>query len=213
MIADLDALGRAEAEARPYPHLVVPDFLAPERQRELSKAFPRFDAPGLFLPDAAAMGAAMADLIAELEGDKVREAVGEKLGIDLSGRPTLVTLRSRCQARDGRIHADASFKLATLILYLNEPWMARGGRLRLLNSGTEMEDYAKEVAPDFGTLLCFKVQENSWHGHKPHEGPRRYIMMNYCASEELRDAEAARHRFSTRVKKVRRFFSLPGEAA
>ena len=139
----------------------------------------------------------------------MRGAVEEKLGLDLRGRPTLVTLRNRCQPRDGRIHADSKFKLATLLLYLNEPWMEDGGRLRILNSGEDIDDYAAEVPPDAGTLVCFKVQENSWHGHKPFAGPRRYIMVNYCFDRAVRDAEASRHRMSERVKKVKRFFSAP----
>jgi len=62
------------------------------------------------------------------------------------------------------IHVDATFKLATLLLYLNEPWSPQGGRLRVLRSATDMEAYAAEVAPEGGLLFCFKVQPNSWHG-------------------------------------------------
>jgi SM-20-related protein len=72
----------------------------------------------------------------------------------------MVTVRSNCQAKDGRIHADATFKLATLLLYLNEPWSPQGGRLRGRRSATDMEDYAAEVAPEGGLLFCFKVQPN-----------------------------------------------------
>jgi hypothetical protein len=58
----------------------------------------------------------------------------------------MITVRSNCQVKDGRIHADATFKLATLLLYLNEPWVAQGGRLRVLRSDTDIEDYAAEGA-------------------------------------------------------------------
>ena len=206
MLVDLEAFRQTPLCAEPYPHCVVPDFLPAEAQSELTRDFPKLDVGGLYLPEAAPHGPSMAQLLEELEGEAVRGMVEQKLGLDLRGRPTLVTLRSRCQPRDGRIHADSKFKLATLLLYLNEPWMARGGRLRLLNSGADLEDYSAEVAPDFGTLVCFKVQDNSWHGHKPFVGPRRYVMVNYCYDRTLRDAEAARHRMSTRVKKVKRLF-------
>ena len=213
MMIDLEALRQAPVNEAPYPHLVVPGFLPAYTRQEVSRDFPRLDVGGLFLPESARQGPAMDQVIAELEGDALRDLVAEKLGMDLRGRPTLTTIRARCQPRDGRIHADSKFKVATMLLYLNEPWMARGGRLRILNGGDDIENYAGEVSPDFGTLVCFKVQENSWHGHQPFVGPRRYIMVNYCWDHTVRDAEAARHRMSTRVKKIKRFFMAPEGAA
>ncbi len=120
----------------------------------------------------------------------------------------MVTLRSNCQAKDGRIHADAKFKLATLLLYLNEDWVDQGGKLRVLRSGSDIEDYAGEVAPLGGLAFVFKVQANSWHGHKPFVGPRRYVMLNYCTDQQSRDQEVARHRMSNRVKRFKRLFGV-----
>ncbi|MDE3117244.1 MAG: 2OG-Fe(II) oxygenase [Pseudomonadota bacterium] len=207
MLVDLDTFQQTPLSEKPYPHLVVRNFLPPNRLSAAIRDFPTLEVGGLFLPEAAEIGQSVTEIIAELESDAMRAAVGEKLGLDLSDRPTLVTLRNRCNARDGRIHPDSKFKLATMLLYLNEPWAVDGGRLRILNSGSDLEDYAAEVPPNGGTLVCFKVQPNSWHGHKPFVGPRRYIMVNYCQDEAVRDSEAARHRLSTRVKKVRRLFA------
>jgi hypothetical protein len=170
--------------------------------------FPKIDMGGLFLPESFAYGSAFARLLKELEGPQVRRIVEEKLGVDLEGKPTMITLRANCQAKDGRIHADATFKLATLLLYLNEDWADMGGRLRALRSGTDIEDYAAEVAPQGGLAFCFRVQPNSWHGHKPFIGPRRYVMLNYCNDQESRDREVARHRWSNRVKKVERLLGI-----
>ena len=100
-----------------------------------------------------------------------------------------------------------------MLLYLNEPWQDGGGRLRVLRSGTDLEDYAGEVPPNGGTLFCFKVQSNSWHGHKPHVGVRRYLMINYCTSEELRNKEWTRHLWSGRLKKLKRIFGIGKIAA
>lgn len=213
MLIDLQAFQRVPLAHVPYPHLVVPDFLRPGIRDMAARDFPTLDVGGLFLPDAAPLGQTTAQIIRDLQSDEMRAAVSEKLDVDLTARPTLVTLRNRCQAHDGRIHADSKFKIATLLLYLNEPWMADGGRLRILNSGEDIDDYAAEVPPDAGTLVCFRVQANSWHGHKPFVGPRRYIMVNYCEDATVRDAEAARHRLSTRVKKVRRLFLGAGTAS
>ena len=210
MIVDLDSIRAARARPDPYPHLIVGNFLGAANAARVIADYPSLDVGGVFMPDAAPYGAALAELLADMEGEALRELVGEKLGVDLSGRPALVTLRSRCRTRDGRIHTDSAYKLATLLLYLNEPWDPPGGRLRILRSGNDIEDYAAEVPPDAGTLVCFKVQENSWHGHKPFAGRRRCVMVNYCTDEAIRDAEADRHRNSMRWKKFVSKFSTSG---
>ncbi len=200
---------RASAVATdPFPFFVTPNFLAREDVDAAVRDFPRIDMGGLFVPKSFPYGPVFAKLLKELEGPQVRRIVEEKLKIDLEGRPTMVTLRGNCQAKDGRIHADATFKLATLLLYLNEGWADMGGRLRALRSGIDIENYAAEVAPEGGLAFCFKVQPNSWHGRKPFIGRRRYVMLNYCTDQESRDREVARHRWSNRVKKVERLFGI-----
>lgn len=208
MIVDLSAVRNTPACNDPYPHMIVPGFLNEANAASVIADYPTLDVGGVYLPDAAAHGEATAQLLADLGGDAVRNVVAEKLGIDLAGRPALVTLRSRCRMRDGRIHSDSTYKLATLLVYLNEPWDPPGGRLRILRSNHDIEDYAAEVPPDAGTLVCFKVQPNSWHGHKPFSGRRRCVMVNYCTDEAVRDAEANRHRNSMRWKKLLANFSI-----
>lgn len=202
------AFRAAQVHTDPFPYVVAPALLCADDLAGAIRDFPKIDMGGLFLPDAAPYGPAFAKLLSELEGPEVRRIVEEKLDFDLSGRPTMVTLRANCQAKDGRIHADATFKLATVLLYLNEPWAAQGGRLRVLRSGTDIEDYAAEVAPEGGLLFAFRVQANSWHGHKTFVGPRRYIMLNYCSDIESRDREVDRHRISGTVKSVKRLFGI-----
>ena len=208
MSPDFQSFRATPLDLDPYPHLVVPNFLPAVDLQAAIKDFPKLDMPGLFLPESLEYGPAFSDLLKQMEGPEMRALVGEKLGLDLSNAPTLATVRSCCQGKDGRIHPDSSFKLATLLLYLNEPWAPQGGRLRILRSGTNLEDYTAEVPPEGGLLICFKVQPNSWHGHHPYVGPRRYLMINYCGDPKLRDAEAARHRLSGRVKKLGRAFGI-----
>jgi SM-20-related protein len=211
MIPDFERLRATPTALDPFPHLVVPGFLGDAGVRDAIRDFPALDMPGLFLPEAAPFGPAFRDLLDALQGDEMRALAGEKLGLDLSGRPTLATVRAHSQGRDGRIHADSKFKLATALLYLNEPanaagWNPQGGRLRILRSGENLDDYAAEVPPDGGLLVLFRVQPNSWHGHKPFVGARRYLMINWCQDEAVRDSEAARHRLSGRFKKTLRLF-------
>lgn len=202
---DYRRLRLAQIMAEPYPHFIVPHFLPEDSVAAVVRDFPTLAMGGLFLPGKAR--GALGDLIGVLQGAAFRRMLGTKLGIDLSNATTLVTLRDRCEARDGRIHADSSFKLATALLYLNESWSTSGGCLRILRSGSDIEDYALEIPPAGGLLACFKVQDNSWHGHKPFIGLRRYVMLNYCADRVSRHREAAKHYLSGRVKSLRRLLA------
>ena len=85
---------------------------------------------------------------------------------------------------------------------MNPKWEESGGRLRLLRSGTDLEDFILEVPPEEGTLLCFRRSENSWHGHKPFVGPRRVIQMNWVTSQKVLRYENRRHRLSAVLKKI-----------
>jgi len=202
---DYARLREAPFSSDPYPHFVVPNFLSHDQVASVLRDFPVLDMGGLFLPEKA--HGALREIIDALDGPAFRRILGGKLGIDLATATTLVTLRDRCTAKDGRIHADSSFKIATALLYLNEPWSSSDGCLRILRSGTNIEDYAREIPPDGGLLACFKVQENSWHGHKPFVGLRRYVMLNYCNGSVSRHREAAKHYLSGKVKHLRRFLA------
>ncbi|WP_244890739.1 2OG-Fe(II) oxygenase [Acidocella aminolytica] len=130
------------------------------------------------------------------------DAFSEKFGQDLRGRPTMVTLRGRAQEKDGRIHTDSEAKLVTALLYFNEDWQAQGGRLRLLRNGTDLNDMITEVPPALGTLVAFQRSNNSFHGHEPYVGVRRYVMINWMANTLAAQRELMRHRLSAQAKKL-----------
>jgi hypothetical protein len=128
----------------------------------------------------------------------------EKFAIDLTGRPTLITVRARTRANDGQIHTDTGTKLITALIYFNRNWEADGGRLRILRR-QKLDDYAEEVSPFAGTLLAFRRSEKSWHGHEPFEGPRRAIQLNWVVDQRTVDRELARLRVSAFFKKLNPF--------
>ena len=70
-----------------------------------------------------------------------------------------------------------------MLIYFNDPWEAQGGRLRLLRSPTDLNDMIGEVPPDAGTMIAFRRSDNSFHGHEPYEGVRRYVMINWMTSD------------------------------
>ena len=94
-------------------------------------------------------------------------------------------------------------KIVTCLLYLNEAgWNAEGGRLRLLRDGRNLENMIAEIAPNGGNFVAFKRTENSWHGHAPYEGPRRYLMFNWLTSDVTLAKNVGRHKISAAFKRL-----------
>jgi SM-20-related protein len=147
-------------------------------------------------------GPAFRELLHTLTGPEVRQAFADKFQIDLTRRPTMVTVRGLCGPRDGAIHTDAVTKLITVLIYMNPHWEQSGGRLRLLRSATSLEDTLIEVPPEEGTLIAFRRSDNSFHGHKPFTGPRRVIQLNWVTDRWTVQREILRHRVSAWMKRM-----------
>ena len=201
-LIDLDAFRKTELATEPFNHIIVPGFLRAEAAQTVRRDFPDIAYPGLLPVEAVEAGPDFAALIHELTGPAVTAAFSEKFGVDLTGRPTMVTLRGRTQERDGRIHTDSEAKLITALLYFNESWEGQGGRLRLLRSADDLNDMIAEVPPDLGTLVAFRRADNSFHGHEPFIGVRRSVMINWMTSGLAAQRELMRHRLSARAKKM-----------
>jgi hypothetical protein len=186
----------------PFDYLIVPGFLKRDALAGIHADYPRVTRPGSFPLSEVRYGPSFGALIEELRGAAVRAAFEQKFGIELQGRPTMFTVRGQCWEKDGNIHTDSVTKIITVLLYMNPNWEESGGRLRLLRSGTDLEDVVVEVPPDEGTLVCFRRTDNSWHGHKRFIGARRVIQMNWVTSERVLRYESGRHRLSAVLKKI-----------
>src|SRR5207247_5577213 len=116
--------------------------------------------PGRFALGEVAYGPAFAKLIEEMRSDEFRKAFEEKFGVDLKNRPDMITVRGRCSEKDGKIHTDSDTKIITILLYMNTGWESSGGQLRLLRSGTNLDDVLLEVPPTEGNLLEFHSSTN-----------------------------------------------------
>lgn len=201
-LLDLAALRAAPRTTEPFKFVVVPQFLLPGTARAVAQSFPDIPHAGLLPLEATRPGPLFEQVVAELTGAEMTAAVAEVFGLDLSGHPTMVTVRGRCAARDGRIHTDSVTKRVTLLLYFNEDWEAQGGRLRLLRSATDLEDMIAEVPPALGTLVLFERSDRSFHGHEPFVGPRRAVMVNWMADSFAAHRELLRHRISAQAKRL-----------
>ncbi len=208
---DFDALERTPLQRDPYDYVVVPDFLRPEGFAQALADFPEVPGPGSHPPAELDIKGHFAELIEELRGPLFQSMVETKFGIDLTGRPTMYTVRGFAREKDGSIHTDSQTKIITVLLYMNESWREQNGRLRLLRSATDLEDYAAEVPPDGGALLIFRRSDTSWHGHKPISGRRRAIQLNWVTNQAVVEHEQGRHRISTKLKKFGSLF-MPSSA-
>ena len=209
---DIAALERTPLERDPFEYVVVPNFLNSDRFLDILADYPKVPGPGSHPPSELSIRGHFQSLMTELLGSEFQAAVERKFEIDLAGRPTMYTVRGFVNERDGSIHTDTDTKIVTVLIYMNEHWQEDAGRLRLLRSADDLENYVAEVPPNGGTLLAFKRADNLWHGHKPVTGPRRAIQLNWVTSKDVVDYEQRRHQISTRFKKFKNML-IPNSAA
>jgi SM-20-related protein len=207
----LEAFRATPLVPKPFPHLIVSGFIGPQALSAINADYPKISSAGSFAVDQVEFGPAFQALLDELESDAFREVFEQKFGIDLSGRPTVTTVRGRCDASDGKIHTDSASKIITVLIYINESWEQAGGRLRLLRSANDLNDIIVEIPPVGGTMLAFKRSVNSWHGHEPFAGERRVIQFNWLTSQGNRQIAMLRHHTSASFKRVLQMI-LPGRA-
>lgn len=207
MMLDYPALRATPVATEPFAHIVVRQFVPADVLVGVVADLPEVGSRGSFPPSALRLGPAARDLIAELEGPALRQAIAEKFSLDLSGAGTMLTLRGQSTERDGHIHCDSKAKRVTVLLYLNPAnarWADRGGSLRLLRGPDNIEDYAVEVPPVDGTLLVFPNGPGTWHGHRPYVGRRYVVQLNYMTQDSAARSELRRHRLSAVVKRLTR---------
>jgi SM-20-related protein len=200
---DVAAVARAPVVREPFPYFMVPGFVAREALAGINADFPRVTHAGSFPLPTLSYGPAFAAFMASIRGPEFARAVGAQLGMDLTQRPTMVTVRGQSGKKDGGIHTDSVTKLVTVLIYMNGQWEAPGGRLRLLRSPDNLDDVIAEVPPDEGTLLVFKNQPNAWHGFEAFEGPRRVIQLNWVTNARVVRWEQTRHKVSAFFKGLR----------
>lgn len=210
---NLAALDATPLQREPFDYLVVPDFLTPEVLADANRDYPEITTPGNKDLDALRYGPGFGDLIDELTGTEFARHISAKFDVDLDDAVTTVTVRKFSEASDGNIHTDHWSKLITVLVYFNTDWDEQGGQLRLLRSGTDIEDYAAEVPPAGGTLLVFRRTRVSWHGHKRFVGERRMLQLNFIRNSRMARYTQQAARFSTRMGKQLARIAQPGQSA
>lgn len=198
---DIAKLASARLRTDPFEYTIVPGFLKPASLQAVIESYPHLRG-GSYPLDTLEVPPVLQEVIDELDGPAFERAVAEKFNVDIAGRPKMYTLRGYCRLKDGKIHTDSEDKIITVLLYMNESWPHENGRLRMLRSGDDLDDFAEEVPPEGGTLLIFKRSDRSWHGHTKFEGVRRSIQMNWMVSDSKKNFHKLRHNLSAKVKRL-----------
>ena len=206
-VFDLKTFRATPLSKTPYEHLVIPGFIRSEALKRINADYPTIQESGSFPLAKLKFGAGFQAMVDALESDEFRQAFAEKFAIDLSGRPTTITVRGRCAAGNGSIHTDSASKIITILLYTNSTWDNPGGRLRLLRSGSDLNDFAVEVQPAEGTLVAFLRSDRSWHGHLPFIGERRVIQFNWVTTKGNQRIAMIRHGVSATIKRGLKLFA------
>lgn len=178
-ILNLSAIVDTKLSHDPFDFLVVEDAIDSEMVARLNRDYPDIESPANHAPDHLQYGQSFGMLLKELDSSALEERVAKKFGVDLSRAFKTITVRKFSESSDGHIHTDHPSKIVTLLVYFNSDWDHENGRLRILRSRRDIEDYVAEVKPLGGTLLAFRRSRKSFHGYKSFAGERRMIQMSW----------------------------------
>jgi hypothetical protein len=210
--ARLPEFGRRYRENRPFPSIVIDDFLPEAVARQVLAEFPG--------PDETSW-IQYKHFNENKLGKSDRREFPPYIGrvIDVLNSPAFVSFLSRLTGIDGlladpmleggglhqtesggflNIHADFTMhhyhtnwrRRVNLILYLNEGWQdAWGGALELWDR--DMSACAQRIPPVFNRVAIFNTDETSFHGYPapitcPEEVTRKSLALYYFTVEEDR---------------------------
>jgi hypothetical protein len=201
------------ASGRPYPHVVMDDFLPEDVLEAVLAEFPNpreidwiaFDDATqrkLATKDDSAMGPATRRLLAELNSSAFIDFLEGLTGIEgLVGDPHLEGGGLHQIERGGllKVHADFNRhprlqleRRLNVLIYLNRGWKDEyGGAFELWNA--DMTACEKKVMPYFNRCVVFGTTSTSYHGHPEPlacpEGETRKSLALYYYSRDRPQSE------------------------
>lgn len=194
----------AYLEARPFPHIVIDNFLPEKALSEVVDEFPSpeearwggFNNPAekkLALNDAAQIGPLTQVLLNALNSSSFITFLENLTGIEgLIPDPHLWGGGLHQIQRGGylKVHADFNWysklrldRRLNLLIYLNRDWKEEyGGHLELWNR--EMTKCEKKISPIFNRCVLFSTTDVSYHGHPdplmcPEQRTRKSLALYY----------------------------------
>jgi Rps23 Pro-64 3,4-dihydroxylase Tpa1-like proline 4-hydroxylase len=177
--------------ARPFPHIVIDDFLRPDVIRELVNDFPgpgdhawlKYRAPAekdkLQSTSELSMPNSIRSMIGAFNSSTFVKFLEQLTGIEgIIPDPHLYGGGMHQTMRGGHLKMHIDYNLhqkwqlerrLNLIIYLNEGWKEEwGGALELWDSnrGTkEMTQCVTKAYPVANRVVIFSTTQDSWHGH------------------------------------------------
>ena len=200
-LLDKSQLNLAKVDKKFFPFFHVKNVLSIDFDPlDLVNDFPNIESGGSFPSDNLEEGN-IKKLVQELEGDKFKAILEDKLEINLKDAEVVTTLRGFSRIKEGKVHTDSRSKIVTVLLYLNINWDNTIGNLRLLKENNNLDNYIQEISSEYGNLVAFKVTDNCWHGFMPFEGKRLSIQLNYIYPKSF-NTHKIRHKLSSSFKKL-----------
>ena len=182
---NFDALRNADTRIAPFTYIAAEGCVSENDAAAVRIDYPQIEKTGYLPLSKLNVHGKFAELIEDLQSPELAEILSEKLGLDLVGKPRMITVRKHSKLGDGRVHNDSVSKICTMLVYLNDSWdNAQGGAIRALNGPDSMDDFAEEVSPLAGNVFAFARSDTSWHGHPPFAGERYVIQTTFLINEE-----------------------------
>ena len=200
-LLNLAAFDNTPLQHDPFDFLIAEGVMSDETLDEVNRDYPAIDIPANLKPEDLEYGPSFKQLLDEVDSEEFQAAVESKFGVDLANTTKTITVRRYSEKSDGNIHTDHPSKVMTVLIYFTKEWTQEGGRLRMLRSKTDIEDYVAEAAPVGGTLLAFRRSNKSYHGYKRFKGERRMLQVNWVKSSRLAWYAQQLSRFGTHTGK------------
>jgi hypothetical protein len=178
--------GARFAEAQPFRHIVIENFLAPDFAERLLDEFPAFERGNNIGDDGRpggkstvermeALGVSYRKLDTAIQSPEFLKLLGTITGIDDLLYDPFYLGGGTHENRSGQLlqaHIDFNYhpserwhRRLNLIVYLNHDWdEAWGGNLELWRDPYADAKPAARIAPTFNRCVIFETTEHSWHG-------------------------------------------------
>jgi hypothetical protein len=201
-------LRRRFLDAKPYPHLVLDNFLTPEAARQAFEAFPplgedwihylHYNERTLGLNDRRRLPNGAQAILDELNSDELVSLLEEITGIaPLCADPSMEGGGLHASERGGFLNLHTDFNVhprhsdwrrrLTLVFFLNPEWdESWGGHLELWDA--DVRRCEQRIAPIHNRAVLFRTGEGSFHGYPdpitcPSEVTRKSIALYYFTPE------------------------------
>jgi Rps23 Pro-64 3,4-dihydroxylase Tpa1-like proline 4-hydroxylase len=220
--SQIDLLAKRFREARPFPHLVIDNFLDPSVAAEAYKVFPKTEEMDTLNdyrqrkaqdPAINKFHPLFQDIIFEhIQSDRLLNWLERVTGINNLKSDELLYASGLAQGADGsflNVHLDNSshpvnpwFRRLNLIVYLNANWSEeKGGQLEFWRD--DMRE-STAILPVLNRMALFATDKRSWHGYRrvnTPDGDTRKSINIYYFTEESPDGTDYYHVTTFRARK------------